>query len=247
MRFRHLDKDKDDPVLQQVLAQPPDGPSPDRRRRTIDSHSNLVQVNAPVSTHPSPVLAPEISREVVSPEPFIRSFTPSKLYRPSLPPLIEAPKSREEPFQVEVHSEVDYNFNRGEVPIETREAEIFTDSGYASIPHATLSPSRCDQEDSARAINPKPASFRSGINADDEAKTVYSAATSIIPGGAQESIACVCEDIYNNLQKEIDVIGYRSMASELPRLIKTFAMRLGANKSSHLNLQIMHFIHKHHG
>lgn len=119
-----------------------------------------------------------------------------------------------------------------------------TDSGYASAPglldlHTTLSQKGDDKTKDA-------ASARSVEN---EAQTVYSTATALIPSAVRQSILDVCGAIHDRIRSHPNAEDLaRTNSSWISRLIKAFAIELGLEESRYgtANLGIMHFVHKHH-
>ncbi|KAH8645768.1 hypothetical protein BX600DRAFT_534207 [Xylariales sp. PMI_506] len=124
--------------------------------------------------------------------------------------------------------------------------EIFTDSGYASLPHEASIPSRGGDGDRMAQGHTE---MRRIDNTEvlDETATVYSASTAVDDRLAQESITYICDNICDSMQRDMVVANLESSGVDLSRLLKAFALRLGTNKSNGLNQRIMHFVHKRHG
>ncbi len=133
------------------------------------------------------------------------------------------------------------NYEYAELP--RKENEACTDSGYASVSSTNRLDVRKDGDESGNEPNSEP---HAGESEKDEAKTEYSAATTI-PQLAHESIAWVCDDIYSSLHNVVDPLGYQVLSNGLPRLLKAFAIKLGGDASNVLNGRVMRFVHKHHG
>ncbi|GJN75979.1 hypothetical protein PLICBS_010090 [Purpureocillium lilacinum] len=103
----------------------------------------------------------------------------------------------------------------------------YTDSGYAS------------------GINPHILTV--GRDADDEedTRTTYSAATTVGQVHAKNYISELSHHIHSNLLEHVDSEGRSELCRSLPELIKAFAIKIGCESTSQLNLDIMYFIHKH--
>ena len=118
------------------------------------------------------------------------------------------------------------------------EVAPFTDSGYASVPHPEFPP----KKDTGKVIDVE----KSPHLADLDSKTIYSAATTVMPGLAQESISDVCKDIHARIGKRIGNEDWSLVSDIVPSLIKAFAIKLGRSTSNPFDRRIMHFVHQHH-
>lgn len=123
----------------------------------------------------------------------------------------------------------------------------FTDSGYASGPiEATTAvgqshhPLQVPEDPDDSNITAQ----RSII--EEDAKTLYSAATSLDPVCSRQYIQELSRDLYRNLQAQSIPPDWSSIFQVLPDLIKTFATKIGQGGDSHVHLDIMYFIHKRH-
>ncbi|RYP24693.1 hypothetical protein DL765_000420 [Monosporascus sp. GIB2] len=121
----------------------------------------------------------------------------------------------------------------------------FTDSGYASAPNHNYPSNIWTPADKPGGMDPEHPTSSTGKNGDDT-KTVYSAATTIMPAIARKSLFDICSDIYNRLGRNINHRNWKSISKNIPSLIKAFALKLGSDTLNELNLRAMHFIHKHH-
>lgn len=79
-----------------------------------------------------------------------------------------------------------------------------------------------------------------------DARTSYSAATTVGPVLAQHCIAEVCVDICSKLQQCFDGRLWSTLSRALPMLIKAFAIKIGHGASDQVNREIMYFIYKRH-
>ncbi|KAK4153991.1 hypothetical protein C8A00DRAFT_33245 [Chaetomidium leptoderma] len=84
-----------------------------------------------------------------------------------------------------------------------------------------------------------------GANEDD-AKTTYSAATTVAPAGARYYVSELSYEIVNRLGRSVDLKQLADGREVLPELIKAFCIRIGRESPSQINRDIMHFAHKHH-
>lgn len=132
-----------------------------------------------------------------------------------------------------------------QVQLEVKDDEIFTDSGYASVVHFAFRPNNTDDESTPEMSRSRRQSPCSRSD-EDETGTICSAVTNIVPNVIHESIAQVCNDIYNNLRRNLDDTGYKAIANRLPGIIKAFAVKIGTDASNGLNPRIMHFVYQHH-
>lgn len=123
----------------------------------------------------------------------------------------------------------------------------FTDSGYASGPleattvvtqsyHPLQVPG--DPDDSNKVAQ------RWII--DEDAKILYSAATSLDPVCSRRYVQELSHNLYRSLQAQIDPPDWHSISQDLPDLIKTFAAKIGQGGNSQVYLDIMYFIHNRH-
>ncbi|KAH7121479.1 hypothetical protein EDB81DRAFT_814021 [Dactylonectria macrodidyma] len=119
----------------------------------------------------------------------------------------------------------------------------FTDSGYATLPNYDLIAKNQMINSKEQAQELVPGSSEDGQSA------VLSAATSIMPSVAQQSISEVCKDIYYRIGDEIrnNTNNGAVTLDALPVLIKAFAIKLGTSPSTEMNRRMMHFVYKHHG
>jgi len=122
----------------------------------------------------------------------------------------------------------------------------FTDSGYASLPnlnHSSHIPSSLEKSQF-------PASTESSTIMNDtdrgDARTSYSATTTVGPAHAQIYIAEICSDIYSKLGPSFDAKLWSTLSRALTGLIKAFAIKIGYASSAQVNQDIMYFIHKRH-
>jgi len=112
--------------------------------------------------------------------------------------------------------------------------EILTDSGYESRP--------AGEPERERDV----AMMDEHSQDDSDAMTTISAATTIIPTVAQDSIAQVCNDIYNKIQQDVHKDNVVSVLNSLPGILKTFALRLAHMDPCSVNRRIMHFVYSRH-
>lgn len=123
----------------------------------------------------------------------------------------------------------------------------FTDSGYASGPieaATAVAPSYQPLQVPGDPDDSNIAAQRSII--DDDAKTLYSAATSLDPVCSRRYIQELSQDLYRNLQAQPTPPDWSSISQVLPDLIKTFATKIGQGGDSPVHLDIMYFIHRRH-
>lgn len=109
----------------------------------------------------------------------------------------------------------------------------FTDSGYGSAAPVAAQLSTIGDRGQKTEDN-------------NDAKTVISAATTVIPTVAQHSITEVCNNIYNRIKQYVDEDNRDVVFGLLPDLIKTFALRLTHLDSTDMNRRIMHFVYSRH-
>lgn len=118
-----------------------------------------------------------------------------------------------------------------------------TDSGYASV--VRLDNSLHKHEKEGKEDGNK-ISRLFGLADIGDAETIVSAATAINTDNVHESIAFICDDIYQNVRQDMDTKSYGLLAGSFPVLVKIFAMMVGADASSRLSQRIMLFIYKYH-
>lgn len=85
-----------------------------------------------------------------------------------------------------------------------------------------------------------------GMEDDSDPKTVISAATTIAPAVAQQSIFDVCNNIYHRIQPFVNHGNMDAFFDALPELIKAFAIRFAHCDSSDINRRIMHVVYSRH-
>ena len=122
----------------------------------------------------------------------------------------------------------------------------FTDSGYASLPnlnHSSHIPSSLEK--SQFPTNTEPSTTINDIDRED-ARTSYSATTTIGPAHTQIYIAELCSDICSKLGPSFDAKLWSTLSGALPGLMKAFAIKIGYDSSARANQDIMYFIHKRH-
>lgn len=123
----------------------------------------------------------------------------------------------------------------------------FTDSGYASGPieaAAAVAQSQHPLQVPGDPDDSNIAEQRSII--EEDAKTLYSAATSLDPVCSRQYIQELSQDLYRNLQAQPTTPDWSSISQVLPDLIKTFATKIGQGGDSPVHLDIMYFIHRRH-
>ena len=123
----------------------------------------------------------------------------------------------------------------------------FTDSGYSSLSnlnHSLHVPSLLHE--SQFPANTIASTIMNDIDGDD-ARTSYSAATTVDTVHAQTYIVELCGYIYNKLGPSFDAKLWSTLSKALPGLIKTFAIKMGYDSSAKVNRDIMYFIHRRHG
>lgn len=121
-----------------------------------------------------------------------------------------------------------------------------TDSGYASAFHLLLpldtTQLGCVDE---KALPSSDGEGDEGVEG-DEAKTTYSAATTVSQADARHYISELSHEIAKRLSTDVDVKELASLRGALPELIKGFSVKLGLESASQINRDIMYFVHKHH-
>ena len=123
----------------------------------------------------------------------------------------------------------------------------FTDSGYASGPDGAktaVAQPRHPLRVPGDPGNSNTAAQRSII--EEDAQTLYSAATSLDPFCSRRYIEELSKDLYRNLQARFNPPDWVSVSQAFPDLIKTFAAKIGQGGDSQVHLDIMYFIHKRH-
>lgn len=118
--------------------------------------------------------------------------------------------------------------------------EPFTDSGYASTRIDLLLPDKpqCPRDDKCTS--------EMGDEDTEDAKTLYSAATTIDLPQSQQYITELCSDIFRKLENHFDSTNWDALETALTSLIKGFAIKIGHDSSAQVNQDIMYFIHKQH-
>jgi hypothetical protein len=131
--------------------------------------------------------------------------------------------------------------------IGTSDDVPFTDSGYSSLRNNLNHPSNIPSSPEKPQC---PASTEQSISMNDvdrdDAKTSYSAATTVGPVHAQHYIAELCADIYGKLRQCFDSKLWGTLSRALPVLIKAFAIKIGHDSSAQVNQEIMYFLHRRH-
>lgn len=125
------------------------------------------------------------------------------------------------------------------------EAVPCTDSGYASAPnldHSSMMEKIIKNSGDSGPQQP----MDSSNNNTDDAKPIYSEATTLMPDIVRKSIVDVCNEIYNSLGQKVNDRNWVSISGTLSSLIKAFAVKLGSGSSSESSRRIMRFVHKHH-
>ncbi|KFY02671.1 hypothetical protein O988_01997 [Pseudogymnoascus sp. VKM F-3808] len=118
--------------------------------------------------------------------------------------------------------------------------EPFTDSGYASTRNDPLLPDKPQCPGDDKCIGKK------GDEDTEDAKTLYSAATTIDLPQSQQYISELCSDIFSKLENHFNSTNWNALETALPSLIKGFAIKIGHDSSAQVNQDIMYFIHKQH-
>ncbi|KFX99399.1 hypothetical protein V490_01813 [Pseudogymnoascus sp. VKM F-3557] len=118
--------------------------------------------------------------------------------------------------------------------------EPFTDSGYASTRNDPLLPDKpqCPDDDKCTG--------EMGDEDTEDAKTLYSAATTIDLPQSQQYITELCSDIFDKLENHFNSTNWDALETALPSLIKGFAIKIGHDSSAQVNQDIMYFIHRQH-
>jgi hypothetical protein len=229
VRVHHLDKDMDDPQLQEVLRQRPDGPNRGRRRR------GAGETTVPPSVSPQPALGDRLIMREYGPLPPI-SLVESNSPTHDRPPHAPSPYS---PHSLYGPDSPSRGTGHG-IPPADEDAKLdrlgnaagpFTDSGYASAA----------PRDSAQVL-----AASEDDNDDCDSRTIISMATTVLPNVAQHSISEVCNNMYNSIYRQVDEQNLEPFFEALPDLIKTFALRFAHLDPSNTNRRIMHFVYTRH-
>lgn len=132
--------------------------------------------------------------------------------------------------------------------INTSEDDVpITDSGCSSLQrnlHQTPNISSSFEEPQFPAMAKQSTLMSNADRAD--AKTSYSAASTVDPVIAQHCIAEVCADICSNIRQCFDGKLWSTLSRALPLLIEAFAIKIGHCSSNQVNREIMYFVHKRH-
>ncbi len=86
----------------------------------------------------------------------------------------------------------------------------------------------------------KRAQLHRAASRDEDAKHLYSAATSVDPICSRRYIQELSQDLYRNLQTQLSQPDWHSVTQALPDLIKTFASKIGQEGDSQVHLDIMY-------
>lgn len=152
----------------------------------------------------------------------------------------DGPRLTSIPYTLESPQDTKNHTQAREISFSVRDAP-FTDSGYASLPHPAF-----PGEGKARGITEDSTPVPVTGTADDDSKTVYSAATTALPSLAHKSISEVCKDIHTKITRQMVNVDWASVSHTVPNLVKAFAIKLGSGTSSDKDRRIMHFVHQHH-
>jgi len=135
--------------------------------------------------------------------------------------------------------------NFDEWQYRTLEDFPFTDSGYESGLQPELN---FNAPENFRDVEQKDfaSSFSATCRSEAEARTTYSAATTVVPNIAQRCILEVCQDIYNKAGRHVSDENWGFVSNAIPDLIKAFAIKLGSGPENGQNRRMMYFVHKHH-
>lgn len=137
-------------------------------------------------------------------------------------------------------------FERHETAQETKDDEIFTDSGYSS-----LMPTKFFQDDTAPYLG----GLEEGVvksstclkqRVEDDARTEVSATPTVNPVSIKNSIAWVCDDIHGKITDSWSLACTPKFVERLGPIFKAFAINFGTESASPMSLQIMRFVYKHH-
>jgi hypothetical protein len=111
----------------------------------------------------------------------------------------------------------------------------FTDSGYGSISNP-IQLADVNTEGPMATIR----------EADVDAQTLYSDATTMAHMDVQQYISDLSDDIYGKLRFQISSTDWSILAKTLPELMKAFAIKIGYGSPVQANRDIMYFIHRRH-
>jgi hypothetical protein len=120
-----------------------------------------------------------------------------------------------------------------------------TDSGYASAFNPVLldaQPGSLGEKLSPSAEAPE----GEGGASEDDARTTYSAATTIAPAGSRYYISELSHEIFKRLGQSLNLRQVADRPKALPELIKAFCIWIGREFPSQTNRDIMYFVHRHH-
>jgi hypothetical protein len=121
-----------------------------------------------------------------------------------------------------------------------------TDSGYASIFKTNISRNNPPLPDEPQCTADDKSNVKMRDEDTEDAKTLYSAATTIDLPKSQQYISELCSDILSKLENHFDSTNWNTLETALPSLIKAFAIKIGHDSSAQINQDIMYFIHKQH-
>ncbi|KAL2258659.1 hypothetical protein VTK26DRAFT_7959 [Humicola hyalothermophila] len=79
-----------------------------------------------------------------------------------------------------------------------------------------------------------------------DAKTIISAATTVVPAVAQNAVTEVCNNIYDRIRGHINEDNRDTVLEALPELIEAFAIRLVLLDSTDIDRRVMHFVYTRH-
>ncbi|KFZ11289.1 hypothetical protein V502_07623 [Pseudogymnoascus sp. VKM F-4520 (FW-2644)] len=121
-----------------------------------------------------------------------------------------------------------------------------TDSGYASVLKTNMPRNDPPSPNKQQCpVNDK-SNVEMGDEDTEDAKTIYSAATTINLPQSQQYITELCGGIFSKLENHFDSANWSTLEKALPSLIKAFAIKIGHDSSAQVNQDIMYFIHKQH-
>lgn len=80
----------------------------------------------------------------------------------------------------------------------------------------------------------------------NDTRTVYSAATTVVPHFTQQSISGVCRDIFSKIKQHMPVNNWAYMYKTIPSLAKAFAIKLSTGPTDDLSRRITHSVYKNH-
>ncbi|KAM0427797.1 hypothetical protein ACHAPT_007254 [Fusarium lateritium] len=129
-------------------------------------------------------------------------------------------------------------------PTDLACTEQWIDSGYASLSEDTAPTSAGNSTSKQQPANR--GSSQLGNDDEDDASTVYSAADSVPEDELETYKSELSEAILKAVLPHVsDAELLESLASLLPALLQSFALRLGCPGSSKAEREIMYFVHKH--